>query len=267
MNYEQIRYETQGEVAIITLNRPERLNAWTTRMSAEQAHAIQTANNDPKIGAIVMTGAGRGFCAGADIADNFNQRIKKQDAGDVDGAARDGGMSEGVDWNALVRESKPMIAAVNGHSVGIGVTMILAFDIIIASEAAKFVFAFVRMGLVPELGSSHLLQQRVGFGRANELCLTARTVSATEAAQIGLVEKVVAPEALLDEALATARMIAAFPDGSLRATKQLLTANRNETDMKIVQMREMEKMKERYVSAEHKEAVAAFLEKRPAKFR
>ena len=134
MNYEQITYETRGDVALITLNRPEKLNAWTPRMAVEQADAIERANADPAIGAIVMTGAGRGFCAGADMEATFKTRIDGTDPGGD--TARGSGRHArrprlGRSWRA---RPKPLVAAVNGAAVGIGMTMILPFDVIVASE-------------------------------------------------------------------------------------------------------------------------------------
>src|SRR5690606_34634519 len=123
------------------------------------------ANGDTGIGAIVTTGAGRGFCAGADMEDTFKTRISGGDPG-ADTAGGFGGMPKGLDWVALVRSSKPMVAAVNGAAVGIGVTMCLPMDQIVATPAAKFGMGFIKMGLVPELASTRLLADRVGFGRA-----------------------------------------------------------------------------------------------------
>lgn len=136
MTYSQIKAEKRGNILLMTLNRPDRLNAWTPKMAEEQADAIQRANDDPDIGAIVMTGEGRGFCAGADIGDTFKTRLDGKDPGN-DTAGGSGGMPAGVDWIELVRSSKPMIAAVNGPAVGIGVTMILPFDVIVAAAEAK----------------------------------------------------------------------------------------------------------------------------------
>jgi len=161
MKYSQIKYDTQGAVAVITLNRPEKLNAWTPQMCEEQVHAMERANEDKKVGSIILTGEGRGFCAGADIEDTFQTRIDGEDPGN-DTAGGSGGMPAGVDWLALVRESKPLVAAVNGAAVGIGVTMILPFDVIISSQNAKFGMVFIKMGLVPELASTHFLVSRVG---------------------------------------------------------------------------------------------------------
>jgi len=257
MSYETIEYATQGRVALITLNRPDRLNAWTPQMAAEQAAAINAANDDADIGAIVMTGAGRGFCAGADMRDTFKTRLDGTDPG---GESEDsGGMPPDVDWVALIRESKPLIAAVNGAAVGIGMTMILPFDLIVASEHAKFGMLFIKVGLVPELASTRLLVQRVGFGAATEMCLTGGLYGGPEAHRIGLVDRLTAPEELLPTALELAGEIAANPAPQLRMIKQLLTENAVETDLHRVQEREHELIRECWRSPEHRRAVEAFL--------
>ncbi len=259
MNYEQILFSAEGEVGILTLNRPDRMNAWTHVMRDELIDAIRRCNQDPTIGAIVITGAGRGFCAGADIKQNFQARI--------DGKGSEPSGQNTVDWVDLLRSSKPIVAAVNGASVGVGATMILPCDVIIASEAAKFAMAFIKMGLVPELASSHFLVQRMGFGRASEMCLSGRLYSATEAHAAGLVDRLAKPEALMDTALETARSFAANPTPQLRWVKQLLTENGSNADLTQVQKREGTLLQAAYKTPEHKEAVAAFLEKRPADFR
>lgn len=265
-SYRTIRAEARGDVLLLTLNRPERLNAWTPLMSEELARAIAAANEDPGIGAIVMTGEGRGFCAGADIEHTFKSRLDGKDPGS-DTAGGEGGLPRGLDWISLVRSSKPLIAAVNGPAVGIGVTMILPFDVIVASEAAKFGLVFVKMGIVPELASSHFLVSRMGFGRASELMLSGRLVSGTEAVEKGLADVLAKPDALLDEALRIAGTMAANPAPMLRMTKQLLSLNAAEQDMALAQSRETAFLRECWTLPEHKEAVSAFLEKRPARFR
>jgi enoyl-CoA hydratase/carnithine racemase len=266
VDYTTIRYEVRDEVGLITLQRPERLNAWTPRMSEEQVDAIERANADPAVGAIVMTGAGRGFCAGADMQDTFQTRLDGVDPGN-DTAHGQGGLPAGVDWVALLRESKPMVAAVNGAAVGVGMTMILPFDVIVASTQAKFGMFFIRMGIVPELASTHFLVQRMGFGRASEMCLSGRLVSAQEAFDAGLAVRLVAPEALLDTATTVARGMGANPGPQLRMIKELLTRNACETDLREAQRRETRYLRECYKTPEHHEAVRAFLEKRPPKFR
>ena len=253
--YETILLDTHDDVATITLNRPERLNAWTHQMASELHDAVVRCNDDPDVGAMVFTGAGRGFCSGADIRDNFQARLHgKQQTG-------------GGNWIELVRTSKPMIAAVNGACVGVGATMILPMDVIIASTEARFGMAFVRMGVTPELASSHFLVQRVGFGAANEMCLTGRLYSADEAFSKRLVERVVEPDELLNTAQALASEMAANPSPHLRWIKQLISKNGSEQDISKVQAFEGEILGKAYVSAEHKEAVAAFLEKRTPQFK
>ena len=261
MGYEQILYEVAAGVALLTLNRPERLNAWTPRMAEEQADALRRANEDPAVGAVVMTGAGRGFCAGADMEDTFQKRIGGEDPG-ADTAAGLGGMPADLDWVRLLRDSKPVVAAVNGAAVGIGLTMILPCDVIVASERARFGMLFIKVGLVPELASTHFLVQRMGFGRASEMCLSGRLYGAQEALAGALVDRVVAPEALLPEALALAREIGANPGPQLRMIKQLLSHNGSETDLDAAQQRESELLRRCWETPEHHAAVRAFLEQR-----
>jgi len=266
MEYTQISVRTDGDVGIITLDRPERLNAWTPRMAEEQADAIRAWNDDPSIGAIVMTGAGRGFCAGADMEATFQSRIDGVDPG-TDTAGGVGGMPAALDWVRLVRDSKPIVCAVNGAAVGIGVTMCLPCDQLVASTSARLGMGFVRMGLVPELASSRLLAERVGFGHASDLCLSGRLVPAAEALAMRLVDRLAEPDELLPTAIRVARSYAANPDPQLRMIKQLLTVNAVEGDLGVVQRREHEALARCWASPEHAEAVAAFREKRTPVFR
>jgi enoyl-CoA hydratase/carnithine racemase len=257
VEYHTIACERRGTAALITLNRPERLNAWTPQMASEQAAAIRAANDDHEVGAIVMTGAGRGFCAGADMRDTFKTRLEGGDpAGDGD---RSGGMPPEVDWVALARESKPLIAAVNGAAVGIGMTMILPFDVIVASERAKFGMLFVKVGLVPELASTRLLAQRVGFGRASEMCLSGGLYGGEDAYRMGLADRLAPHEQLLESALALAEEVAANPASQLRMIKRLLTENAVESDLVLVQAREHELIRECWKTPEHRRAVERFL--------
>jgi len=266
VQYTQITVEQQGPVVIVTLDRPERLNAWTPTMAEEQVHAISAANEDPSVGAIVMTGRGRGFCAGADMEATFSTRLSGSDPGN-DTAGGVGGMPRGLDWVAFLRQSKPIVCAVNGAAIGIGVTMCLPADQIVASTSAKFGMGFIRMGLVPELASTRLLAARVGFGRASDMCLSGRHVPAAEAHAIGLADQLIEPDELLDRAIAVAGSYAANPDLQLRMTKQLLTTNLSEPDLALAQRRETELLAQCWTSPEHREAVSAFLEKRPPVFR
>lgn len=266
MAYSLIAYEKRDAVALITLNRPERLNAWTPAMAVEQARAIDEANADPAIGAVVMTGAGRGFCAGADMEATFKSRIEGVDPGE-DTAGGSGGMPASLDWVGLLRRSKPLLAAVNGAAVGIGLTMILPFDVIVASERARFGMLFIKVGLVPELASTHFLVQRVGFGRASEMCLSGKLYGAEEVHAWGLADRLSPADELLPGTLGLAAEMAQNPDPQLRMIKELLTQNGSATDLGTVQRRETEMLIRCWQSPEHREAVQAFLEKRPARFR
>lgn len=263
MAYEQIIFEKRESVGIITLNRPERLNAWTGRMAGELTDAIQACNDDRDVGAIIVTGAGRGFCAGADVKDGFAARLEGRDGGQRQQEER----RDRPNIAELARSSKPLVAAVNGVSVGVGLTFILPFDVIIASDRAQFGMFFVKMGLVPELGSTFFLTQRVGWAHASEMCLTGRLYSAEEAGRIGLVNRVVPHERLMEEALATANLLAANPERQLRWIKGLLTQNAAADDFREAMRREHEIFAQCYTTPEHREAVRAFVEKRPANFR
>lgn len=260
MEYQQILSEQRGDVLLLTLNRPDRMNAWTPRMMSELADAITRANDDNSVGAIVVTGAGRGFCAGADIGENFaGNKDGGSQSNDSDPAARD--------WIALCRESKPLVGAINGACIGVGLTMVLPFDHLIAADSAKLSARFVKMGLVPELASSHFLVARCGWGAASWLALSGTIVLGDEAARLRLVDRSVPSESLLDEAMAVAGEFAGNPPPQLRMIKQLLTQNAVETDLAAVQRRELTALNEAYRTPAHHEAVAAFMEKRPPKFR
>ena len=261
MDYEQILREQRDEVVVLTLNRPEKLNAWTPRMSAELTDAIEAADADASVGAVVVTGAGRGFCAGADISAVFDAQL----SGDT--KASSATPTRARDWIELIRSTKPIVAAVNGPSIGVGLTMILPFDRIVVAESAKLSVRFVKMGLVPELASSSFLPQRCGLGAASDLMLSGRTVLGPEAVALGLADECVADDAVLDTALERARSYAENPTPQLRWIKQLISQNANETDTRVVQQREVALLQEAYASAEHKEAVAAFMEKRKPIFR
>ena len=249
MDYEQILSERRDDVMLLTLNRPEKLNAWTPRMTTELVDAIEAADADPAVGAIVMTGAGRGFCAGADISVVFDAQLQ----GDAGAAVPT------RDWVEVVRSCKPIVAAVNGPVIGLGLTMILPFDRIVVAEGAKLSLRFVKMGVVPELASSMYLPMRCGWGAASDLMLSGRTVEAAEALTLGLADEVVAPERLIDVAFERARSYGENPAPSLRWIKELLTSNANETDATEVQRREVRLLRKAYATPEHREAVAGFL--------
>jgi enoyl-CoA hydratase/carnithine racemase len=259
MEYEQIRTERRGDVMLLLLNRPDRLNAWTPRMTAELTHAIEAADADAGIGAVVLTGEGRGFCAGADITAVFDAQLQGDDQASVPQGGRD--------WIDLIRSTKPIVAAVNGPAIGMGLTMILSFDRIIVAEGAKLSIRFVKLGLVPELASSMFLPLRCGWGAASDLMLSGRTIMPEEALALGVVDEVVPPEQLLDVAIERARSYGANPAPQLRWIKQLLTQNVNETDTAAVQLREVRRVGQAYATPEHREAIAAYNERREPNFR
>jgi 2-(1,2-epoxy-1,2-dihydrophenyl)acetyl-CoA isomerase len=260
MAFETIRAETDGDLCIITMNRPHRLNAWTYQMGNEMAEAIDAANADDDINAIVVTGEGRGFCAGADVGDVFKAQADS-------GSSTVTTARRATSWVELVRNSKPIVAALNGAAIGVGLTQVLPMDLLVAARGAKLSVRFIKMGLVPELASSHFLFLRTGFGNASELMLTGRTVDADEALQLGLVDRVVEPADLLPAAKAAARAMGENPQAAIRLVKQLITANASETDIDAVQKREMQALQVCYASPEHKEAIGAFLEKRTPDFK
>ncbi len=258
MTYNTILSERQDDVQIITLNRPERMNAWTYEMADELARAINAANDDDDVGAMVLTGAGRGFCAGADVEAVF----KAQSEGETLARSEDA-----MDWVGLVRRSKPIIAAINGAAIGLGLTKVLPLDYLVAGQSAKLSARFVKMGIVPELASSRFLFTRLGFGQASELMLSGRTVDAQEALSLGLVDSVVADADLLDAATTVARSMGENPREAVLMIKELITLNAAETDLHTVQKREGQALKRAYESPEHKEAIAAFLAKRTPDFK
>ncbi len=259
MDYEQILQEQRDDIVLLTLNRPEKLNAWTPRMSAELVDAIEAADADASVGAVVVTGAGRGFCAGADVSAVFDAQLSGETSSAPPTRTRD--------WVELVRSTKPIVAAVNGPAIGVGLTMILPFDRIVVAESAKLSVRFVKMGLVPELASSSILPQRCGFGAAADLMLSGRTVLGPEAVALGLADECVADDTVLDAAIERAASYAENPTPQLRWIKQLLAQNANEVDTREVQRREIAALQQAYETPEHKEAVAAFLEKRKPNFR
>jgi enoyl-CoA hydratase/carnithine racemase len=226
MTYEAIRYEADGPILTVTLNRPEKLNAYTAQMGAELADAIVRADEDDDIRAVILTGEGRGFCAGADISAGAGSF----DTESGEGAKNFGGTETrrlrgagGGFVAALFNAKKATIAAFNGPAVGVGITLALPTDIKIASAAARFGFVFARRGLVPEAGSAWFLPQLVGLPQALRWCLSGRVFGAEEALAGGLVSEVVAPEDLLPRAREIAREIAeTTAPVSIAVTRQML---------------------------------------------
>lgn len=258
MGFEQILSEVRGRVGIVILNQPDKLNAMSGVMQAELSQQIATWNADDSVGAIVITGAGRAFCSGADIS-NFEDVIQ---GGHGNAPSR----SNDQDWIQLVKESKPIICAINGVAVGLGITLLLPCDIRVASEDARISFRFVRIGLTPEYASTHYLVSLIGIGRAMELMLTGKFVQADEAKDLGLVSHVYPAETMLDEAVFLAQGIADSPTWQLQSVKRLIHENYLEKDISWVLKRERETFRQAQTTAEHAEALTAFRERREPKF-
>ncbi len=260
MNYEQILTETRGRVGVIRLNRPEKLNAWTDQMGQEISHQVSAWNEDPAIGAIVLAAEGRAFCAGADLG-GFANRAQVNSEGSGEQIRRGGAAI-----THLFRRSKPMVAAIQGYAVGIGLTLVLPTDIRIASTDAQLSIRFVKVGLMPELGSTRLLAQITGLGHATDMCLSGRMVPAPEALRMGLVSDVVERETLLDAAIARAHEIANNPPQAVAMIKELLAKNPLDPDLEAVMERELLRDQIARRLPDHAEALAALREKRPSNF-
>jgi enoyl-CoA hydratase/carnithine racemase len=262
MDYEQITTETSDGVLTITLNRPERLNAWTAQMGMELRRAFDHADLDDEVRAIIVTGAGRGFCAGADLAsgaDTFDYR-KHESAG----PARD----NGGEFTLRVFEStKPVIAAINGPAVGVGATMTLPMDVRLAAEDARIGFVFARRGIIPEACSSWFLPRVVGISRAMEWVASGRVFSAQEALEGGLVRSLHPKEELLDAAHALAREIAEnTAPVSVALARQLMWRMLGAEHPMVAHRADSRGMVARGQSPDAAEGITAFLEKRPADF-
>jgi 2-(1,2-epoxy-1,2-dihydrophenyl)acetyl-CoA isomerase len=218
-DHRDIRFAVDDGVATITLHRPDKLNAYTTEMGDEVVAAFARCREDAAVRAVVLTGAGRAFCAGVDL-----EHLKAHQAGQ--NASKGPKLGEEDFLRKLpldlVEFPKPVIAAINGPAIGVGVTMVLPCDVRIAAEGAKLGLTFAKLGLLPGLGSTHLLPRLVGMAKALELVLTARVVSAFEAKEIGLVNQVVANDDLLPAALDMARAMAQHRPEVLAAAKAAL---------------------------------------------
>ena len=274
-SYETITYEVSDRIATITLNRPDRLNAFTARMMFEMMDAIDHTDADDGVRAVIVTGAGRGFCAGADLGEGANtfdssNRSDRAERAELRGevneleAMRDGG---GRLTLRLFESKKPLIAAINGPAVGVGVTMTLPMDILLASTAAKIGFVFARRGITPEACSSWFLPRVVGLSQALEWTFSGRVFGADEALAGGLVRSLHEPDDLLDAARAIAREIA----DNTSAVSVAMTRHMMWKMLGADHPMEAHKVDSRAISAlgqaaDAKEGVVSFLEKRPAEF-
>jgi len=265
MDYTQIDYDVAEHIATITLNRPEQLNAFTGVMMNEMIDAFDRIDADDDVRAVIVTGAGRGFCAGADLSSGGE--TFSRGGSDViadSGVPRDGG---GLLTLRIFACKKPVIGAINGPAVGVGVTMTLPMDIRLASENARFGFVFARRGIVPEACSSYFLPRVVGISQAAEWCYTGRVFPASEALAGRLVRSLHAPDELLPAARALAAEIAenASPV-SVALTRQMLWRMLGADHPMDAHRVDSRGILERGRSADSREGVMSFLEKRPAEF-
>lgn len=266
--FEQIKLDVADGIGTITLNRPDRLNAFTIAMARELIAALDETDANDDVRVVIVTGAGRGFCAGADLGaggatfdyDNNPERA----------AAAKGGVhrDHGGQVSLRIFESlKPVIAAINGPAVGVGVTMTLPMDIRLASTEAKFGFVFARRGIVPEACSSWFLPRVVGISNAMEWVASGRVFKADEALQRGLVRSLHAPDDLLPAARALAREIADNTSPvSVAAARRMLWEMMGADHPMLAHQLETQLMMARGRSADAAEGIASFLEKRPARF-
>lgn len=245
---------------VVTLNRPDKLNAFNEDMHRAFRSAIQRAHDDDTVRCVLITGAGRAFCAGQDLGD--------RDPRTMDGPP-DLGETLETFYNPTLRLirslAKPVIVAVNGVAAGAGANIALACDIVIAGRSAKFIQAFAKIGLTPDAGGSFMLTRLLGEARAKGLALTAEPLPAEKAADWGLIWKVVDDDALMDEATAFARQLAAGPTRGLGLTKlSIQAASMNSFDAQLDHERDTQRIAGR--TADYAEGVTAFLDKRPPEF-
>jgi enoyl-CoA hydratase/carnithine racemase len=275
MTYQQIAFDVTERVATLTLSRPEKLNAWTPLMEHEVQKALLHADQDDQVRVIILTGAGRGFCAGADMQslesvagagrspEELRQAMASWPAGPRIAGSRDDFQKRYSYFPAL---SKPVLAAVNGPAVGLGFVLALYCDIRFASDQARFGTAFARRGLIAEHGISWMLPRLVGLAGAFDLLYSARVIDATEALRIGLVSRVVPHENLLPEVRAYAEELAtAVSPRSLRVMKRQVYNALFQTLGEAVDTAN-EEMFQSFLTADFREGVAHFLEKRPPAF-
>ncbi|MEX2226013.1 MAG: enoyl-CoA hydratase-related protein [Dehalococcoidia bacterium] len=224
MDFEQILYDKSDGIATITLNRPERMNAFTDVMLREWAHALEDARLDRDVYAVIVTGAGRGFCAGADLKAGSGVAETARADTPPTAASRRNWLRDGVHQvpRAVQLLDKPYIAAVNGSAVGAGMDMASMADLRIASDAAKFAMSYVKVGLIPGDGGCYFLPRIVGIAKALELIWTGDFIDAHEAQRIGYVSKVVPPDDLLTEARARAQRIVDGPAVAIQLAKRLV---------------------------------------------
>jgi len=235
VTFTMLRYEVREGVAVITYDRPERRNAWSLGMYREVARAVEAANADEAVGAIVFTHLGATFCAGTDFKDGPHE---KDPVTGVRPTVATEGMAQDTSWLHLLARSKPTIAALSGAAIGVGVTQILPMDIRVGGPSSTYSFPFLPLGFMPEFGCTAFLPRLVGYGRAVDICFTGAKLDAEEALKIGLITHLVPDAEVLDRAIALGARIASFPRLQVRLTKELLAANALEDDTNAILKRE-----------------------------
>lgn len=263
MAYETLLTEQEGAVLTITLNRPDKLNAATDELLTELIDAFKQAGRDEGVRAIILTGAGRGFCAGQDLA-SVQARVP-----DERGSLGYGDHLRHT-YNQLIKRmrtiEKPIVVAVNGVAAGAGMSLVMASDLRLAAESASFLQAFVKIGLVPDSGSTWFLPRLIGQARAMEMMLTGRRISAEQAEAWGLINRVVPDDQLMAEAHALAQEMAALPTKSIGYIKRGVNfATTTSLEEALDFEADMQELAGR--TEDHKEGVAAFLEKRPPEYK
>ena len=259
MSYETILSEVRGRVGLITMNRPDKLNAMNPQMDYELRRQTALWNEDDSVGAIVWTGAGRGFCAGADIGRFEARRDGQPTNDDIVPAPEDS-------WHEMVKASKPIVAAINGVAIGEGLTRTLPCDIRVAAESARLSFRFVRVGLTPEFASTHYAPHLIGIGRALEYMLRGNLIPAAEALAAGLVNYAIPDDEMLDKAVELAAEIADNPTWQLAQVKNLVHRHYLERDVDKALADEGTIFRAAMGTDSHKEALQAFRERRPPRF-
>jgi enoyl-CoA hydratase/carnithine racemase len=269
MDFAEIIYEKSDRVAVVTMNRPDKLNAWTAKMGAEMRAAMMDAERDPEVGAIIVTGAGRAYCAGADMSalgQIAEGRASARGTPEEDEWTRSLGPNYRTPYSWLLALSKPVIGAINGACVGLGFTHCLYQDIRIASDRARMGLIFPQRGLAIEHGSSWMLPRIVGLARAVELAVTGRLVDANEALAMGLVHRVVPHDELINAARAAAGEIAHKCSPLGVATAKRMIYQHLFTDLATAIREDDQAMEMMTRSNDFKEGVRAFVEKRAPKF-
>ena len=259
MEYDFIKSATDQGVTTLTLCRPDVLNSFNRRMAQELQRALGAAGDDPAVRAVLLTGAGRGFCAGQDLAEATTGELESIDLGDIVRAS----YSPTV---LAVRElEKPVVCAVNGVAAGAGANLAFACDLVVAAEDASFVQSFAKIGLVPDTGGTFFLPRLIGLARATQLMFLGEKIPAQRALEWGMIYEVVPAAVLLDTAMALARQLAAMPTRGLALTKRALNQSfTNDLLKQLTVEEEMQRQAGR--TADYAEGVRAFLEKRKPTF-